>query len=446
MKIKNSKIIVAALSLSMILSACGNKDNKANDGSNGSNPTESASTANEKKDGDTAKSDQEDFDITVVSREDGSGTRGAFIELVGLEEEKDGEKKDLTTDEAVVQNSTNGVMQTVSQDPSAIGYVSLGSVNDSVQKVKVDGAEATEENIEAGDYTLQRPFNLAFKEDKLDDLAKDFLAFVLSKDAQEIVGKEGYIKVEAKDYEAKKIKGSMILSIIIVTLIGIPLGVTKLPTSLLNPPSGIGPVSFRIDVLSALKPQYFPWLLTFFVPDFFGTMGIILGVANQAGWLDENGDMPGIEKCFKVDSLSTVLGSFFCMPVMTTYLESASGVEDGGRTGLTAITSSILFALMILFTPLALMVPGVATGPVLTIIGFQMLSSMRSVDYSDKTECLPAFIAVAMTILTYNIANGMALSIVSYLIMKLAAGKSKDIPAPMYAVGVCMLFYLYTLI
>ncbi|WP_040397799.1 substrate-binding domain-containing protein [Anaerococcus senegalensis] len=212
MKIKNSKIIVAALSLSMILSACGNKDNKANDGSNGSSQTESASTANEKKDGDTAKSNQEDFDITVVSREDGSGTRGAFIELVGLEEEKDGEKKDLTTDEAVVQNSTNGVMQTVSQDPSAIGYVSLGSVNDSVQKVKVDGAEATEENIEAGDYTLQRPFNLAFKEEKLDDLAKDFLAFVLSKDAQEIVGKEGYIKVEAKDYEAKKIKGNLTIA------------------------------------------------------------------------------------------------------------------------------------------------------------------------------------------------------------------------------------------
>ncbi|WP_236784959.1 substrate-binding domain-containing protein [Anaerococcus ihuae] len=211
MKIKNSKIIVAALSLSMILSACGNKDDKANDAS-GSNPTENASTANEKKDGDTANSDQEDFDITVVSREDGSGTRGAFIELVGLEEEKDGEKKDTTTDEAVVQNSTNGVMQTVSQDPSAIGYVSLGSVNDNVKKVKVDGAEATEENIESGDYTLQRPFNLAFKEDKLDDLAKDFLAFVLSKDAQDIVEKEGYIKVEAKDYKGKKIKGDLTIA------------------------------------------------------------------------------------------------------------------------------------------------------------------------------------------------------------------------------------------
>lgn len=247
-------------------------------------------------------------------------------------------------------------------------------------------------------------------------------------------------------FEARKIKGSMILSVILVTIIGIPLGVTKLPTTFFHLPSGIGNLAFKMDILGALKPEYLPWLLTFFVPDFFGTMGIILGVANQAGWLDENGDMPGIEKCFKVDSLSTVAGSFFCMPVMTTYLESASGVEDGGRTGLTAIMTSVLFALMLFFTPFALMVPGVATGPVLTIIGFQMLSSMRSVDYSDKTECLPAFIAVAMTILTYNIANGMALSIVSYLILKIAAGRIKEIPKPMFVVGLCMLFYLYTLI
>ena len=246
--------------------------------------------------------------------------------------------------------------------------------------------------------------------------------------------------------EARHVKGSMILSIIVVTLVGIPLGITTLPTHLFNMPSGIAPVSFKINILSALRPEYFPWLLTFFVPDFFGTMGIILGVANQAGWLDQNGDMPGIEKCFKVDSLSTVAGSFFCMPVMTTYLESASGVEDGGRTGLTALSTSALFVLTLLFTPLALMVPGVATGPVLTIIGFQMLSSMRSVDYSDKTECLPAFIAVAMTILTYNIANGMAFSILAYLIMKLASGKVKEIPASMYLIGICMLFYIYTLI
>lgn len=103
-------------------------------------------------------------------------------------------------------------MQTVSQDLSSIGYVSLGSVNDKVKKVKVEGKEATDKNIESGDYTLQRPFNLAFKKDKLDDLAKDFFAFVLSKDAQDIVEKEGYIKVEAKKYKGKKIKGNLTLA------------------------------------------------------------------------------------------------------------------------------------------------------------------------------------------------------------------------------------------
>ncbi len=247
-------------------------------------------------------------------------------------------------------------------------------------------------------------------------------------------------------FEARKVKGSMLLSIIIVTLVGIPLGVTKLPTSFFNTPGSILPLVGRIDLLSALKPEYFPWLLTFFVPDFFGTMGIILGVANQAGWLDKNGDMDGIDKCFKVDSTSTVVGSFFCMPVMTTYLESSSGVADGGRTGLTSIVTSILFALMLLFTPLALMVPGVATGPVLAVIGFQMLTSMRAIDYTDVTEFLPAFIAVAMTVLTYNIANGMALSILSYLVMKIAAGKATKVPAAMYGIGICMLFYLYMIV
>ena len=101
---------------------------------------------------------------------------------------------------------------------------------------------------------------------------------------------------------------------------------------------------------------------------------------------------------------------------------------------------------MLLFPPLALMVPGVATGPVLTIIGFQMLTSMRAIDYTDVTEFLPAFIAVAMTVLTYNIANGMALSIIYYLVMKIAAGKAKTVPAAMYGIGACMLFYMWMII
>ena len=246
--------------------------------------------------------------------------------------------------------------------------------------------------------------------------------------------------------EARKIKGSLILAILMVTIIGIPMGVTKVPTNLVNIPTGISDVSFKIDILGALKPEYFPWIFTFFVPDFFGTMGIILGIANRAGWLDKDGNMQDIDRCFKVDSLSTVAGSFFCMPVMTTYLESASGVEDGGRTGMTALVTSFLFTLTLLFTPIALMVPGVATAPVLTIIGFQMLSSMKSVNYNDKTESLPAFIAVAMTIFTFNIATGLSLSVLSYIILKVFSGKGKEVPKAMYGLALVLLYYLYTLI
>lgn len=143
--------------------------------------------------------------------------------------------------------------------------------------------------------------------------------------------------------EARRFRGSMIISVLIVTLLAIPLGETAVPETMLQLPEGPGKLLFRIDILGALRPEYFPYLFTFFVPDFFGTMGIILGIANRAGWQDEKGNMPGIDRCFKVDSLSTVAGSFCCMPVMTSYLESASGVEDGGRTGLTTIVTSIFF-------------------------------------------------------------------------------------------------------
>lgn len=246
--------------------------------------------------------------------------------------------------------------------------------------------------------------------------------------------------------EARRFRGSMIVSILVVTLLAIPLNQTVVPDSMFQMPMSPAPILFRINILGALKPEYFPWLITFFVPDFFGTMGIILGVANRGGWLDEQGNMPGIERCFKVDSVSTVTGSFCCMPVMTTYLESASGVEDGGRTGLTSLTTSILFVLMLLFTPLALMIPAVATGPVLTFIGLQMLGSMKNINYEDISEAVPAFIAVAMTIFTNNIANGLSLSVLSYVVLKLASGKRRELHPAMYSLAAFLVYYLSTLL
>ncbi|WP_394012061.1 substrate-binding domain-containing protein [Anaerococcus cruorum] len=219
MTLKNSKIIAAALSLGLVLTACGNNaENKteepaATETTDTAETTEEATddaateTADEAKEETTEESDTanaEDYDFTVVSREDGSGTRGAFIELVGLEEEAaDGSKEDKTTVDAVVQNSTNGVMTTVAQDPSAIGYISLGSLNDTVKPVKVEGVEATEENIESGDYKISRPFNLAYKEEGLDEISQDFLKYALSKQAQELVKEEGYVPLkDTEEYTA----------------------------------------------------------------------------------------------------------------------------------------------------------------------------------------------------------------------------------------------------
>ena len=246
--------------------------------------------------------------------------------------------------------------------------------------------------------------------------------------------------------EARKFRGSMIISILVITLLGIPMGVTIVPETMFNSPAPMGEALFHIDILGALRPEYFPFLFTFFVPDFFGTMGIILGVANRASWLDRDGNMPEIERCFKVDSLSTVLGSFCCMPVMTTYLESASGVEDGGRTGLTTLVTAGMFVLMLLFTPLALMIPLVATGPVLFYIGLQMLSSMKNINYEDKTEYIPSFVAVAMTIFTNNIANGLSLSVLSYVLLKVTSGRYRELHPAMYGLSAFLLYYISTLV
>lgn len=209
MKITNKKILAATLSLGLILAGCG-KDQKAEEKPAETETTETAEAPAEDKEASTETANQEDYDFTVVSREEGSGTRGAFIELVGLEEEVDGAKEDMTTQEAIVQNSTNAVMQTVSQDAEAIGYISLGSLNDTVKALKIEGVEATEENIVNGTYKISRPFNLAFKEAEINDLAKDFLKFCLSEEAQALTLEEGYVPLkDTEKYEPAKVSGTL---------------------------------------------------------------------------------------------------------------------------------------------------------------------------------------------------------------------------------------------
>lgn len=152
-------------------------------------------------------------DITVLSREDGSGTRGAFIELFGIEEENDkGEKVDMTTAEASITNSTSVMMSTVAQDVSAIGYISLGSLNDTVKAVKIDGVEASAQNVENGTYSVVRPFNIVVKEDKLTPVANDFIKYINSEQGQEVVTENGYIAIaDNGEFKTDGSKGKVVI-------------------------------------------------------------------------------------------------------------------------------------------------------------------------------------------------------------------------------------------
>ena len=151
-------------------------------------------------------------DITIVSREDGSGTRGAFIELFGIEEKKDGEKVDMTTDDAQITNSTSVMLTTVAGDEYAIGYVSLGSLNDTVKALKIDGEEATEQNIKDGKYKICRPFNIATKKGADNEVAKDFIAYIMSKEGQQVISDNGYIGDDsAEAYAGSKPSGKAVV-------------------------------------------------------------------------------------------------------------------------------------------------------------------------------------------------------------------------------------------
>ncbi|MDD3219352.1 MAG: NCS2 family permease [Lachnospiraceae bacterium] len=273
---------------------------------------------------------------------------------------------------------------------------------------------------------------------------KNTLAFGELNSASVIVCVIGFVILLVM--KVRNVPGGMILTILVTTLIGIPFGITKLPESIVSLPSNIGKQFMNIDFLGALNFAYIPFLIALFVPDFFSTFGTVLGVGAKAGYLDKDGNLPGIDRCFKVDAVATSFGALFCMPSMTTYLESSAGVEAGGKTGLTVVFTSIFFALALFFAPLALIIPSAATAPVLIYIGINMLGGMKNINFSDITEYIPAFICITFTIFANNIANGICVALPAYVIMKIASGKIKEISPTMYVLVAVCLLYFYTIV
>lgn len=242
--------------------------------------------------------------------------------------------------------------------------------------------------------------------------------------------------------KTRNVPGDMILAIALTTLIGIPFGVTKMPESLFTMPASITGQFMKVDFLGALDFAYIPFLIALFVPDFFSTFGTVLGVGAKAGYLDEDGNLPGIDRCFKVDAVATSFGALFGMPSMTTYLESSAGVEAGGKTGLTVVFTSIFFGLALFLAPIALMIPSAATAPVLMYIGINMLGAMRNIKFTDPTEAFPAYVCIVFTIFGNNIANGICAALPTYVIMKISSGKIKEIrPVMWILVAVCLLYF-----
>ncbi|WP_168211792.1 NCS2 family permease [Ruania zhangjianzhongii] len=243
----------------------------------------------------------------------------------------------------------------------------------------------------------------------------------------------------------RKVPGGLLIAILAATAIGIPLGVTTLPDSWFQLPTGLGEVAFQLDIVGALNFSFFPYIFALFVADFFSTLGTLFAVGAKGNFLDKDGNFPEINKPFLVDSGSTVVGSLFAVPVMTTYVESTSGVEAGGRTGLTAVTTGGLFLATLLFTPVALMIPEQATAPVLILVGLLMLQPLREIDMTNLAAALPAFFTIVVTIFSFNIGTGIAAGMVSYVAAKVIVGEIRSIPVGMWVLLVPLVYYFTTL-
>lgn len=211
MKRKSVAAVVTAAAMMMSLAACGSSaSDSAAPASESTAASTSEAASSEATSAEAAGDFDTDQDITVISREDGSGTRGAFIELTGVEEKNaDGQKVDNTTEAAAIQSSTNGVMTAVANDETAIGYISLGSLNDTVKAVTVGGVAASAETVKDGSYTLARPFNIVTNGEATDPVAVDFIAYCLGKDSQALATKEGYVGNEGEDFTSAQPSGKI---------------------------------------------------------------------------------------------------------------------------------------------------------------------------------------------------------------------------------------------
>ena len=244
---------------------------------------------------------------------------------------------------------------------------------------------------------------------------------------------------------AYQMRGAVLIGILAVTIVGIPFGVTTLPSSLVSVPdmSEIGNLVFAYDFKSVLSniPDALVWIFILFTGDFFGTYSCLTAVGAQTGMLDEDGNFPDMQKPFLIDAAGTVLGSMTGCTTISTYIESTVGVQAGGRTGLTNVVTGGMFFVCILFSPLFLMIPNAATGAAMIFVGFSMLSNFTKLDFSDFRNCFGPFMQILFATFTGNVAGGICMGILCDVLIKVFSGKAKEISPFMYVLCIPLVLY-----
>ncbi len=236
--------------------------------------------------------------------------------------------------------------------------------------------------------------------------------------------------------EVKRMKGGILLGIVVTTILGIIFGEISVPTAIVSMPPSVMPVAFKLDIMGALRPALLGSIFSFVFVDLFDSLGTLLACANEAGLIDKDGKVDKIDKILEVDAASTMIGSVLGTSTVTTFVESASGIAAGGRTGLTAVTTAVLFILTLFFSPIIGVVPGFATAPALIVVGVFMFKNLLDIDLRNLETAIPCFLTIIMMPLAYSISIGIAFGFISYVAIKIFVGKANTVKPILWVVAV----------
>ena len=236
----------------------------------------------------------------------------------------------------------------------------------------------------------------------------------------------------------KRVKGALLIGILAITLIGIPCGVTTMQGIISTPPS-IEPIFFKLEWSNIFTTDMLIVVSTLLFLDLFDTIGTLVGVCNKANIYTPDGKIPRLKEAFMVDAIATTLGSIMGTSTVTTFAESATGVSEGGRSGITAAVTSLCFLAALIFAPLFLSIPSAATAPVLIIVAVMMMESVTKIDFANFADAVPAFICIIMMPLSYSISNGIIFGHLAFVAINLCTGNHKRVSTGMIVLAVIFL-------